>query len=45
MLNCFQRAENLPEEDYINLKLASVFLLTGYISDYEKPMEASLQTC
>ena len=36
-------AENLPEEDFINLKLASVFLLTGFISDYEKPMEASLR--
>jgi adenylate cyclase len=34
-------AENLPEEEYINLKLAAVFLLTGFISDYEKPMEAS----
>ncbi|TAL64904.1 MAG: guanylate cyclase [Bacteroidetes bacterium] len=34
-------AENLPEEDFINLKLASVFLLTGFITDYEKPMEAS----
>ena len=34
-------AENLPEEEFINLKLASVFLLSGYISDYEKPMEAS----
>jgi len=34
-------AESLQEEDYINLKLASVFLFTGYISDYEKPMEAS----
>ena len=34
-------AENLPEEEFINLRLASVFLLTGYISDYEKPMEAS----
>jgi len=37
------RAENLPDEDFINLKLASVFLLTGFISDYEKPMEASLR--
>jgi hypothetical protein len=36
-------AENLPEEDFINLKLASVFLFSGYISDYEKPMEASLR--
>ncbi|MCJ7446665.1 MAG: hypothetical protein MUO72_03135 [Bacteroidales bacterium] len=34
-------AESLPEEEFINLKLASVFLFTGYISDYEKPMEAS----
>lgn len=37
------RAENLPDEDFINLKLASVFLLTGFISDYERPMEASLR--
>ena len=36
-------AENLSEEDFINLKLASVFLFTGYITDYEKPMEASLR--
>ena len=36
-------AEKLSGEEYINLKLASVFLLTGYISDYEKPMEASLR--
>jgi len=37
------RAESLPDEDFINLKLASVFLLTGYISDYERPMEAALR--
>lgn len=36
-------AESLPDEDFINLKLAAVFLYTGYISDYEKPMEASLR--
>ena len=36
-------AEKLPEEEFINLKLASIFFLTGYISDYEKPMEASLR--
>ena len=36
-------AEKLPDEEFINLKLASVFLLTGFISDYEKPMEASLR--
>ena len=37
------RAENLCEEDFINLKLAAVFLLTGFIYDYEKPMEASMR--
>ncbi|MCX6325551.1 MAG: triple tyrosine motif-containing protein [Bacteroidia bacterium] len=36
-------AENLQDEEFINLKLASVFLLTGFITDYEKPMEASLR--
>jgi adenylate cyclase len=36
-------AESLPDEEFINLKLASVFLLTGFISDYEKPMEASIR--
>ena len=34
-------AEKLPEEVYINLKLASIFLITGYISDYNSPAEAS----
>jgi class 3 adenylate cyclase len=33
--------EGLPEEDYINLRLAALFLFTGYVTDYEKPMEAS----
>lgn len=37
------KAENLPDEEFINLKLASVFLFTGFISDYDKPMEASLR--
>jgi adenylate cyclase len=36
-------AETLPEEEFINVKLAAVFLFTGYISDYEKPMEASIR--
>jgi hypothetical protein len=36
-------AENLPEEEYVNLKLASVFLMTGFINDYEKPMEESIR--
>jgi class 3 adenylate cyclase len=37
------RAETLPDEEFVNLKLASLFLLTGYISDYDKPMEASMR--
>lgn len=37
-------AERIPEEDFLRLKLASLFLFTGYISDYEKPMEASLSS-
>jgi len=36
-------AESLPEEEFINLKLASLFLFTGYIADYNKPLEASSQ--
>jgi len=34
-------AEGLPLEQYVNLKLASVFLITGYMSDYNNPAEAS----
>jgi adenylate cyclase len=36
-------AEKLGEEEYINLRLASVFLFTGFISDYERPMEGACQ--
>lgn len=36
-------SEKLPEEEFINLKIASVFLLAGFIYDYEKPMEASIR--
>ncbi len=37
-------AEQLPEEEFITIKLASVFLFSGYISDYDygNPMGASL---
>ncbi len=37
-------SEQLPEEEFIKLKLASVFLFSGYISDYDydNPMGASL---
>lgn len=36
-------AENVQNNEFIILKLASIFLFTGYIFDYEKPMEASLR--
>jgi class 3 adenylate cyclase len=36
-------AEKLPEEEFVNLNLAALFLYTGYIFDYDKPMEASLR--
>ena len=34
-------AEQLPEEVYVNLKLASIFLITGYLADYDNPAEAA----
>lgn len=37
----FANAEHLTDADYIHLKLASVFLFTGYISDYDNPMESA----
>jgi class 3 adenylate cyclase len=36
-------SERIPEEDYIILKLSTIFLFTGFITDYEKPMEASIR--
>jgi len=30
-------AEQVPEEEYISIKLASIFLISGYITDYENP--------
>jgi len=35
------RSERLPEEEYIYLKLSAVFVETGYITDYDKPLEAA----
>lgn len=35
-------AESISDEEYLSLKLASVFIITGYMSDYEKPAEAAL---
>lgn len=37
-------AEKVPEEELIFLKLASMFLFTGYINDYDKPVEASFSS-
>ena len=34
-------AEKIPEEDYLSLKLASIFLISGYITDYDRPVEAA----
>jgi hypothetical protein len=34
-------AEKLNDEDYIHLKLAAMFLFTGFISDYDNACEAS----
>ena len=42
-VDLISNAEKLPDEEYVNLKLASVFLLTGFITDYEKPMEESIR--
>ena len=42
-VDLISNAENLPEEEYLYLKLASVFLITGFIADYEKSMEESMR--
>ncbi len=36
------RSEQVTEEVYFVIKLASLFLITGYVSDYDQPHEASL---
>ena len=37
-------AEKLPEEEYVILKLASMLLYTGYINNYDSPLEACFST-
>jgi len=37
------KAENLEDDDYINLRLASIFLFYGYVFDYAHPVEASIK--
>jgi class 3 adenylate cyclase len=34
-------AERVAEEQYFTLKLASLFIITGYISDYDNPEDAA----
>ena len=40
-VDLLSNAEKLPDKEYINLKLAAMFLFTGYISDYDNAREAS----
>jgi hypothetical protein len=42
-VDLLSNAEKLEEEEYINLRLATIFLYTGYISDYDRPMEGACQ--
>ena len=37
------RAENLEDQEYINLRLASVFFFFGFVFDYQNPFEASIK--
>ncbi len=34
-------AEKLPDKDYLGLKLAALFLFSGYITDYDKPVQSA----
>jgi adenylate cyclase len=42
-VDLLSNAEKLSEEEFINLRLATIFLFTGFISDYDRPMEGSCQ--
>jgi adenylate cyclase len=42
-VDLLSNAEKLSQEEYINLRLATIFLFTGFISDYNRPMEESCQ--
>jgi hypothetical protein len=41
-VDLLSNALRLGEEDVVNLKIAAAFLLTGFISDYDKPMDGAL---
>jgi adenylate cyclase len=42
-VDLLSNAEKLSEAEFIDLRLASTFLFTGYISDYERPLEGACQ--
>jgi class 3 adenylate cyclase len=41
IVDLLANSEKLSEEDYIELKIAAIFLFTGYIYNHENPAEAS----
>ena len=41
-IDILARAENLPTTEYLNLKLAALFLYSGYITDYDSPLNGAL---
>jgi class 3 adenylate cyclase len=43
IVDLLANSEKITEEDYIELKIASIFLFAGYIYDYENPAEASVR--
>jgi hypothetical protein len=42
-VDLLSNAEKLNDKDYIDLKLAAIFLFTGFISDYDRAMEGACQ--
>ena len=41
-VDLLSRAENLPEDEYVILKAAAIFLYTGFATDYGRPLEESV---
>jgi adenylate cyclase len=42
-VDLLSNAEKLSDEEHIQLKLAAIFLFTGFISDYDRPLEGACQ--
>lgn len=42
-VDILSNAEKLSDEEHIQLKLAAIFLYTGFISDYDRPVEGACQ--